>query len=65
MSDTQRVAIGDRIAVIRRSGELLAGTLVYRSADALTLDRGGSKTRPVTLPLGEVERYGRILWASQ
>ena len=65
VSSTADVAIGDRVAVTFGEGELIAGTLIYRTAERITIGGGGSQGKCRDIAVPRISFLGRIMWASQ
>jgi phage repressor protein C with HTH and peptisase S24 domain len=64
LSPTAQIRRGDRVVVCGNDHELLAGTLVRKTAQRLQLTPFGSEEE-VTRRLAEVAWLTRIVWASQ
>ena len=56
---------GDRVALILKSGDWVAGTLLHCTETRIDLARGGSPSRGASFDLEDVAVFGRIIWASQ
>jgi hypothetical protein len=65
VSETDEFRVGDRVAVIRRNGVTVAGTLLFQGNAGITIQPGGSRARSVTIRSSDIQKVGRILWASQ